>query len=318
MSNVFKQTYRIVVTGGNGFIGKNFVRKLLRLGQEVINIEKLTYAADKKIQPWFYEQPNYSFIHGDIAHLETLPECDFIVNFAAESHVDNSIRKSTHFTTTNALGVQNLLEIVRSYEPALRPMFVQISTDEVYGDNIQGYYAEDSPLKPSNPYSASKAAGENILVAYARTYDIKFQTVRMANNYGIRQYPEKLIPRSILRLMSGRKAQLHGDGSYRRSWLNVEDAVDAILTVMVRGDINSVYNVGSPIEFTNRELVHRIVALMGLDRGEAIEYVKNRPGQDVRYGIDDTKLRNLGWEPKIDMDQALKMIIEDSRANPHW
>jgi dTDP-glucose 4,6-dehydratase len=315
---MFKQAYRIVVTGGNGFIGKYFVKRLLELGQEVINVDKLTYAADKKIQPWFYEQPNYSFIHGDIAHLETLPECDFIVNFAAESHVDNSIRKSTHFLSANAIGVQNLLEIVRGYEPSLRPVFVQISTDEVYGDNLEGFHTEEAPLKPSNPYSASKAAGENILLAFARTYDIKFQTVRMANNYGIRQYPEKLIPRSILRLLGGLKAQLHGDGSYRRCWLNVEDAVEAILTVMVRGDINGVYNVGSPIELSNRDLVYRIVALMGLDFGKAIEYVKNRPGQDIRYGIDDTKLRNLGWGPKIDMDQALKIIIEDGRTNPHW
>ena len=315
---MFNQAHRIVVTGGNGFIGKHFVKRLLKLGQEVINVDKLSYAADKKIQPWFYEQPNYSFIHGDIAHLETLPECDFIVNFADESHVDNSIRKSTHFLSANAIGVQNLLEIVRSYEPSLRPVFVQISTDEVYGDNLEGFHTEEAPLRPSNPYSASKAAGENILFAFARTYDIKFQTVRMANNYGIRQYPEKLISRSILRLLGGRRAQLHGDGSYRRCWLNVEDAVEAVLTVMVHGDINSVYNVGSPIELSNRDLVYRIVALMGLDRGEAIEYVKNRPGQDIRYGIDDTKLRNLGWEPKIDMDQALKMIIEDSRANPHW
>lgn len=315
---MFKNTHRIVVTGGNGFIGKCFIKRLLGMGQEVINIDKLTYAADKKIQPWFYEQPNYSFIHGDIAHLETLPECDYIVNFAAESHVDNSIRKSTHFTTTNAIGVQNLLEIVRSYETSLRPVFVQISTDEVYGDNAEGYFTEDAPLKPSNPYSASKAAGENILYAYARTYDIKYQTVRMCNNYGIRQYPEKLIPRSLFRLLGGRKAQLHGDGSYHRCWLNVDDAIEAILTVITKGEINAIYNVASPVELSNREIVRKIVEALDLDFGESVEYVKDRPGQDIRYGIDDSKLRRLGWQPKTDMETALRGIIADTRANPHW
>lgn len=309
---------RIVVTGCCGFIGKNFAKQLLADGHEIINIDKLTYCSDKKIHAWFYEQPNYSFIHGDIATLETLPECDIVVNFAAESHVDNSIRSSRHFTVSNVLGVQNLLELIRAFDRPLRPRFVQISTDEVYGDNIDGKFDEGGALHPSNPYSASKAGAEHILLSFARTYGIQFQTVRMSNVYGYRQYPEKLIPRSLLRLLSGRKAQIQGNGSAMRTWLHVDDAVQAILTVLHKGELNNIYNVSGDEELTVLEVVRHIVDALGLPFKDAIEHVADRPGQDIRYGIDDTKLRKLGWRPRVLFEPSIKEIAIKTKADPHW
>lgn len=309
---------RFIVTGGNGFIGKNFVRLLLEQDHEVINIDKLTYASDKKSYSTFYDSPNYSFIHGDIATLETLPECDILVNFAAESHVDNSIRASKHFTTTNTLGVQNLLDLIRTYDAALRPVFVQVSTDEVYGDIVEGLNLEDDPLRPSNPYSASKAAAENILHAYARTYDLQYKIVRMSNNFGCRQYPEKLIPRSILRVLSGKKAQVHGDGSYKRNWLHVKDAARAILCIIKLGGTDEIYNVSGDEEYTNLDVVHKIIALLKAKPDDSLEFVTNRPGQDERYAIDDQKIRALGWAPQCDFDAGLAEIVEDTMKNPHW
>lgn len=294
------------------------VKRLLDAGQEVINLDKLTYAADKKAYAKFFDWPNHSFIHGDIYTIDSFPECDIIINFAAESHVDNSIRQARNFSITNALGVQNLLELARGYEPGLRPLFVQISTDEVYGDNADGFFDESAVLKPSNPYAASKAAAEHILTSYARTYGIKYKMLRLSNNYGVRQYPEKLIPRTAMRLITGQKAQLHGDGSYLRSWLNVEDSVDAILTVITQGDVNETYNATSDMEMSNSAIVHKITDALDLDFGEWVEYVGDRPGQDVRYGIDDQKLRALGWKPERNFDEALAEIISDARENPHW
>lgn len=309
---------KFIVTGGNGFIGKNFVRLLLADGHEVINIDKLTYASDKRSYVGFYDNSNYSFIHGDIAELETLPECDIVVNFAAESHVDNSIRSSKHFTVTNTLGVQNLLDLIRTYEMRLRPVFIQISTDEVYGDIIDGENIETDQLKPSNPYSASKAAAENILHAYARTYGIRHKTVRMSNNFGPRQYPEKLVPRSILRLLSGKKAQLHGDGSYLRNWLHVKDAARSIKTIIEHGEINGIYNVSGDSELSNLDVIRKVIELLKQDPDEMIEFVENRPGQDMRYAIDDSKVRALGWQPEIDFDEGLQEIVRDTQENPHW
>ncbi len=309
---------RIVVTGGNGFIGKYFVKSLLRDGHEVINIDKLTYASDKKMHAWLYEQPSYSFIHGDIATLESVPECDILVNFAAESHVDNSIRSSRYFTTANTIGVQNLLELVRRFDGPMRPIFVQISTDEVYGDNASGWFVETDPLRPSNPYAASKAAAETFLHAYARTYGVEFKIVRLSNNYGVRQYPEKLIPRSIFRIINGRKAQLHGSGEYRRTWLHVEDAIDGIKSVMDHGNINEIYNLSGDLELSNEEVLTRIIERLELVFSDVVEHVSNRPGQDIRYGINDSKARALDWKPKVDFDEALQEIIDQAKSDPHW
>jgi dTDP-glucose 4,6-dehydratase len=315
---MLKNRKRVIVTGGAGFIGKHFVRLLLDSDQEVINIDKLTYASDKRSYGSFYDFPNYSFIHGDIATLESLPEADFIVNFAAESHVDNSIRSSRHFTQTNLVGVHNLLDLVRMYEPALRPQFVQISTDEIYGDNIDGAFDETALQRPSNPYAASKAAADNMIHAYARTYGIKYQIIRPNNNFGLRQYPEKLIPRSILRLHNGQNAQIHGNGSYRRVWLHVEDAVQAISTIVWKGEVDTIYNISGDEELTIEQVIHKITEAMSLNANERIEFVDNRPGQDVRYMIDDSRVRALGWKPAHKFEESLLEIVTNTIKDPHW
>ena len=313
-----KTSKRFVVTGGAGFIGKHFIGYLLKNDHEVINIDKLTYASDKKSYASFYDEPNYGFIHGDITTLETLPECDVLVNFAAESHVDNSIRSSRHFSTTNLLGVHNLLDLTRAYDSSLRPLFVQISTDEVYGDSVAERFDEATLLRPSNPYAASKAAADQLVHAYGRTYGVEYQIVRLNNNYGNRQYPEKLIPRSVIRLLEGRKAQIHGDGSAMRCWLHVEDAVEAIATVLDRGELKEIYNISGDDEFSVLEVLQRITAHMDLDMEENVESVSDRPGQDVRYIIDDKKIRALGWAPKIKFDEGLAEAIRLTIEDPHW
>jgi len=315
---MFENKQRVIVTGGNGFIGKHFIIRALELGHEVTNLDNLAYAADKKMGVWFYGNANYSLLHGDITSINSIPEVDVVINFAAESHVDNSIRGSRHFTQTNTNGVQNLLELIRTFEPSLRPLLVQISTDEVYGDSLTETFDEESPLRPSNPYAASKAAAEHIVRSYERTYGINYQIIRMSNNYGRRQYPEKLIARSIARFLHGKKALLHGDGSYRRSWLHVEDAVEGILKVITDGNINDTYNISSGVEMNNNEVIRKITDFMELDFSDSVEYVLNRPGQDLRYLIEDRKIRALGWQPKKDFDKSLRSIISETRTDPHW
>ncbi len=315
---MFDKPQRIIVSGGNGFIGKYFVSRLLEDGHEVFNLDKLTYAADKRIQSWFYSHSNYSFLHGDVAEINNLPECDIIVNFAAETHVDNSIRSSKHFTLSNVIGVQNILDLMRTMDEGMRPYFVQISTDEVYGDIVEGKHFETDALNPSNPYAASKAAAEHILKSYARTYDLGYKIVRMSNNYGNRQFPEKLIPRSVLRLLGGRPAQLHGDGSYIRAWLHVRDAIEAILLVVAKGEMNSIYNIASDEELSNNQVIEKVLDMMGLDFESWVEYIPNRPGQDLRYALDTEKITSLSWKPMIRFEDGLGAIIDEMKHDPHW
>ena len=309
---------RILVTGGLGFIGKHFISLQLANGHEVVNLDKLTYAADKKIQTQFYGLDGYSFLHDDVAKMDAVVECDVIVNFAAETHVDNSIKGSRHFTTANLVGVQNMLEHLRATPVAHRPLFFQIGTDEVYGDSISRNFNEDDILMPSNPYSSTKAAADMLIAAYQRTYGIDYKIVRMSNNFGERQYPEKLVPRSIGRILRGQKAQLQGDGLARRTWLFVEDAVRAIDLIMRDGDINGIYNVGGFEELTNIEVVRKICDLLDVSFDNHVEFVNERPGQDVRYGITDEKIRALGWTPKVSFTEGLKRIIAATKQDPHW
>lgn len=303
------QSRIFAVTGGLGFIGKHFVRHCLEGGHWVINVDMINYAADRVVRREFDQAKNYTFIHSRLEELPFLPECDVIVNFAAESHVDNSISDNLRFCQSNILGTQRLLELVRAKERAERAVFVHISTDEVYGDIAQGRHSESDCLRPSNPYSATKAAADMLVVGWGRTYDIDFRIVRMSNNYGPHQYPEKLIPKSCMRMQRRLPALMHGDGSYIRSWLHVRDAVQAIMTVIEHGKPSSVYNVCGDTELPNIEVLRRLARLHDLSEREAILPVPNRVSQDIRYSMDDSAVRGLGWAPVVGFDEGLRELV---------
>jgi dTDP-glucose 4,6-dehydratase len=300
-----------VVTGGLGFIGKHFVRRCLEQGRFVKNIDRMSYAADRVVMDEFKLFRNYRFQEADIVSLDFLPECDVLVNFAAESHVDNAITSARNFCTTNFLGVQTLLELTRAKQRSERPLFVQISTDEVYGDISAGAYPETAMLTPSNPYAATKAAADMLVKSWGRTYDLTWNIVRPANNYGLHQYPEKLIPKSSWRMKRGLPATLHGDGSYLRSWLHAEDSVDAILTVIEKAERNAIYNAGGGIEIQNIDVLRAIAKLVGVTEDKAWVSVADRSGQDVRYSLDDRRLRALGWQPKRNFYEELERIVSE-------
>jgi dTDP-glucose 4,6-dehydratase len=300
-----------IVTGGLGFIGKHFVRRLLDEGRVVKNIDKVSYAADHVVMAEFKEYRNYRFQEADICTLDFLPQCDVIVNFAAESHVDNAITNAHKFCMTNFLGVQNLLELTRAKQAPERPLFVQISTDEVYGDIAEGSHSESAMLVPSNPYSATKAAADMLVNSWGRTYDVPWNIVRPANNYGLHQYPEKLIPKSAWRMKRGTPAIMHGDGTYLRSWLHADDAAEAILTVIEKGERNAIYNAGSDTERRNIDVLQAIATILKVPRDKAWIGVEDRSGQDIRYCLDDARLRALGWRPRRNFDEELEKIIDD-------
>ena len=285
---------RLLVTGGRGFIGSHFVEKALKLGYIVIDVDKMGYAASEHL-PWD-NHPNYTLVRRDICDLDHLPACDVLVNFAAESHVDNSIKSAGVFLKSNVQGVHNLLELVRGKEEYDRPLFVQISTDEVYGDRLEGMFVEEDKLTPSNPYSATKAAAEMLVTSYARTYGINYIITRSANNYGPRQYEEKLLPKCLSSLANGKKIPIHGDGSYIRDWTYVKDNVDGIFKIIDAGVVNETYNIAAENHMTNLEVVDIVLEWTGNTR-ESLKFVENRWGQDLKYSISAEKLRKLGWNP---------------------
>jgi dTDP-glucose 4,6-dehydratase len=305
----------VVVTGGLGFIGKHFVRGALDAGCFVINIDKVSYAADHVVKEEFKSYKNYRFIETDICDLDFLPECDVLVNFAAESHVDNAITNARNHCRTNFLGVQNLLELVRRKLASEQPLFVQISTDEVYGDISTGNHAETDMLIPSNPYSATKAAADMLVKSWGRTYGVRWNIIRPTNNYGLHQYPEKLIPKSSWRIKRGRPAVLHGDGSYVRSWLHADDTADAVWAVIEKGQRNTIYNAGANIELKNIDVVRRIAKILDIPEDKAWITIEDRSGQDVRYALDDSRLRALGWAPKRKFDEEIVSIVRSLDAS---
>jgi dTDP-glucose 4,6-dehydratase len=300
-----------LVTGGLGFIGKHFCRRCLELGHFVTNVDMVNYASDRFVSKEFMGFSTYRHIQEDIVNLKYLPESDYIVNFAAESHVDNSIADNRQFCHSNFMGVQRLLELTRAKGKNDSPRFIQISTDEVYGDLLTGKHVEQDVLRPSNPYSSTKAAADMLILGWARTYHITYNILRMSNNYGPHQYPEKLIPKSCWRIKRGLPALMHGDGSYKRSWLHVEDSVDAILAVIERGEKNCIYNVQGDTELENIEVLRRISHILGVKEEEGFLSVPNRVGQDVRYSLDDDRLRSLGWAPTRNFDESLEKILSE-------
>tara|TARA_Y100000361_G_scaffold59895_1_gene52510 strand:+ start:17269 stop:18168 length:900 start_codon:yes stop_codon:yes gene_type:complete len=286
------------VTGGRGFIGSHFVEKVLEEGHEVIDIDKMTYASNKTL-PWD-NNPKYTHIKEDICELTHIPVCDIFVNFAAESHVDNSIEAPKVFLKSNVEGVFNILSLLRA-KVYQKPRFIHISTDEVYGDvNVEEEdKTEESILNPSNPYSATKAAAEMLIFAYARTFGINYQIVRSTNNYGPRQYPEKLIPKILHSLDTGQKIPIHGDGSYVRDWLYVKDNADAIYKICFSEQKDQIWNVSAYNYLPNLDVVAKVCEWKQKGHWEShVEFIENRMGQDYRYSINSSKLRKeFGWEP---------------------
>ena len=285
---------KILVTGGRGFIGSHFVEEALNRDWTITDIDSLTYASHKSL-PWD-NHPNYSLIVEDISKIEHLPFCDIVVNFAAESHVDNSITSSDSFISSNILGVHNLLELIRGKQDYNRPLLFHISTDEVYGDRLVGAFCENDRICPSNPYSATKASAEMLILAAHRTYGLDYIITRSSNNYGHRQYKEKLIPKTIECVLEDRHIPVHGDGSYIRDWTYVKDNISAIMLLIDQKITNGIFNIGSENYLTNLEVVHTILAWFNKS-SDNIKYVDNRWGQDLRYAMDTTKIKSLGWKP---------------------
>lgn len=311
---------KLLVTGGAGFIGSNFVRYVLRdhPQDQVVVLDKLTYAGRPENLADHVDNPNYSFIHGAIEDREVVAEAvegvDAIINFAAESHVDRSIEEPDAFITTDVFGTQVLLEAAREHRIE---RYLQISTDEVYGSIDEGTFTEESPIDPSSPYSASKAGGDMLVQAYHRTYGLPALITRASNNYGPYHYPEKLIPLCVLNAFAGIKLPVYGDGMQVRNWLYVEDHCTGIYTALTKGVEGEVYNIGGPDECPNIEVVKRIVELTGND-DSLIEYVKDRPGHDVRYSLSSEKIRKLGWEPQTHFAEGLEETVQWYRDNEWW
>lgn len=294
---------KIMVTGGLGFIGSHFVELALERGYSVINVDKKTYAIREDLE--FDKNPSYTLIEKDICDLKYLPEgISHIVNFAAESHVENSIHDNFPFFKSNVQGVYNLLELVRTNPKERRPVLVHISTDEVYGDILEGSFSEESKLTPSNPYSATKAAADQLVIGWARTHSLRTRICRSSNNYGFGQRAEKLIPKVMKQAIKNIRFTVHGTGLYKREWTYVKDNCRAVLLVMEKGADSEIYNISSGEEHTNLEIVKKVLKVMGKPE-DFYDFVSDRPGQDVRYSVTTDKIRKLGWAPSMTVDQYL-------------
>lgn len=313
----------VVVTGCLGFMGSYFTRKALQRGWQVRGVDKVTYVANPKLLKEFNEYPNFCFDKQDIKDLDHLYGCDYVVNFAAESHVGNSILSSDDFIESNVHGVKNLLDLIKNKPSNIndKPILIHISTDEVYGDIEVGSHSETDVLKPSNPYSAAKAAGDMLINAWSRTYGVEYIMLRPTNNYGIGQYPEKLIPLAVKNLTRGKKINLHDEGKPIRNWLHADDTAEAVLTVIDSGAVNEIYNVAGGFEQSNSETVRKIIkAYFGTDENweQYVDFNTYREGQDVRYALNDRKLRNLGWAPKKKFDEEIGKIVAHDKREFRW
>jgi len=311
---------KLLVCGGMGFIGSAFIRNHLNKNpnDQIVNLDNLTTGSNVKNLEKI-DESNYQFINGDIKNHETVNkitnDIDVIVNFAAETHVDRSISNPKQFLETNILGTYTLLEASKKHET----LFVHISTDEIYGDAVnQDSFSEKSILKPSNPYSASKAAADHLVNSYARTYGIKCIITRCTNNFGPFQFPEKLIPKTIIRAQKNLKVPLYGDGNQIRSWIYVLDHVSAIDSLITKGELGEIYNITSWNEISNRTIVEKILGLMEKPN-DMIEHVGDRQGHDKRYSIDSSKIQNeIGWKPSYDFDNAIKQTVDWYLKNKDW
>jgi len=316
-------SYSLLVTGGAGFIGSNFIHLLLdkKPDWNLICLDALTYAGNLANLQACLEHPRFTFVKGDIADPKTVSEVfartiDGVVNFAAESHVDRSIMGCAEFIRTNVQGTQVLLDAAKQHSVQ---RFLQISTDEVYGSlGPAGYFTETTPLAPNSPYSASKAAADLLVRSYFETYKFPVLITRCSNNYGPYQFPEKLIPLFITNLLTGKKVPVYGDGLNVRDWIHVEDHCAAILTVLEKGIPGQVYNIGGNNEQTNMEITRLLLEMLGKD-DSSIEYVPDRLGHDRRYAIDASKiLKELGWQPAVKFSDGLRHTVQWYKQNQSW
>lgn len=311
-----------LVTGGAGFIGSNFVRYLLRTRPEarVIVLDKLTYAGNRENLADVEADPRLLFVHGDIcdatlvAHLFASHRPETVVNFAAESHVDRSLLEATTFVQTNVYGTAVLLEAAHRHGVG---RFLQISTDEVYGQLLEGSWKEDDPIGPRNPYSASKAGAELLALAYHRSHGLPVLITRSGNNFGPYQHPEKMLPLMITNALDDQPLPVYGDGLHVRDWLYVEDHCEALALVLERGEPGQVYHIGAGNERPNLQVVHRVLDLLGKPRS-LIRHVADRPGHDRRYSLDWSKVRALGWRPRHTFDEALESTVRWYVEHQDW
>lgn len=322
---------KVLVTGGAGFIGSNFIRYALKTFPDwfIVNLDKLTYAGNLENLQDVEEHPRYRFVRGDIADRELISvlfqeeKFDVVINFAAETHVDRSILDPSPFLNTNVIGTQILLEAARAYGVK---RFVQISTDEVYGSIPEGRFTETSPVQPSSPYAASKAAADLLCLAYYKTYGLPVIITRSSNNYGPYQFPEKLIPLMIRNALQGKPLPVYGKGENIRDWIYVEDNCRAIALVVERGRIGEIYNIGSGEERRNIEMVRDLCRILASRLNRSVEefeslitFVKDRPGHDYRYALDSTKIqRELGWKPLMPLEEGLRRTVDWYLEHQDW
>ena len=314
----------ILLTGGAGFIGSNFINYILDEHNDynIINLDKLTYAGNLENLVTSERKKNYRFVKGDITNAELVNslfqkyDINYVINFAAESHVDRSILDSEIFFRSNVLGTNVLLEAARKFNVE---KFVQISTDEVYGSlGTEGLFTEDTPIHPNSPYSANKASADMMAMAFYHTYGLPVVITRCSNNYGPFQFPEKLIPLMIINSLNGKKLPVYGDGMNIRDWIYVIDHNKAIERVFEKGMIGEVYNIGASTEMPNIEIIKLILNKLGKSE-DMIDFVKDRPGHDRRYAIDSSKIKNeLGWEPLFSFEEAISKTIEWYIDNKNW
>lgn len=313
----------MLVTGGAGFIGSNFIRYILSQhpDYEILNLDKLTYAGNLDNLSDVEENPNYQFVKGDICDSEPVEKLlkegvDAVINFAAETHVDRSLYEPEIFVKTNVLGTQLLLEATLKHKIQ---RFIQISTDEVYGSlGEKGKFSEDSPLMPNSPYAASKAGADLLIRSYFKTFNVPAIITRCCNNYGPYQFPEKLIPLFITNALDNKELPIYGDGLYIRDWIYVRDHCKAIDEVLHKGKIGEIYNISSNLEKTNLNITHLI--LKDLRKPESLmKYVKDRPAHDRRYALNAEKIRKeLDWEPEVSFEQGMKLTIDWYIKNKDW
>jgi len=310
----------VYVTGCLGFIGVHMTRACLVRGWHVIGVDKLTYASNINFLEEFTATGRFKFVQKDINDLDRLYDCDYVINTAAETHVDNSIEDSDQFLHSNINGVHHLLKLIRQKVSFKKPILLHFSTDEVYGDILEGSHTELDLLKPSNPYSATKAAADMLILAWARTHNVPYVIVRPTNNYGIGQYVEKLIPKAVKYLSIGRQIDLHDEGKPIRTWLHATDTAEAVIKIIESGVQNDIFNISGNFELPNIVVIKKILELVYGTANNIDDHVFHikRAGADMRYSIDDTKLKALGWTPKTDFDTELKVIVEYYTTNFVW